>query len=461
MKRTHLCVPRSVSAFACLLAGVFAHAAAVTGTVSDKTTGKPSAGDTVVLVDVGAGMSEAATGTTDSKGHYSLQAPGMGPYLVRVTHQGAGYFIAAPAGNTPGDVTVYDVAAKVDGVSIDADMLLVEGASGSLRVQERFLIRNSSLPPKAQFSDKSFEIVLPPDADLDGASATRPGGLGTNTRLVPLSGKGHYTFNIPIQPDQGEKETMFEVQYHMPYKGKYNFSHSVSMNTDNLVVYVPKGMTFAAGSGADFGPTQEDPRVQTFIHKNTKPGQAVAFTVSGEGTMPRDQQQQRPAMGAAGAAMGAGAEQGAAAGGPGGGIGQPINTPDPLTRYKWWILSLLALLLVGGAIFMLRKQTPLLAGFPGGGKGDGFDADSFAAAPAARVQTQPMAAAQSYSSSASAQAAPRASSAPASNATLMSILKDELFAIESEKLAGTLSMSEYTEVKAGLEAVLKRALKRQ
>jgi len=463
MKSPHVCVPRSVSAFACLLAGVFAHAAAITGTVSDKTTGKPSAGDSVVLVDVGAGMSEAATATTDSKGHYSLQAPGMGPYLIRVNHQGAGYFIAAPSGNVPGDVTVYDVAPKVEGVSIDADMLLVEGASGSLRVQERYLIRNSSLPPKAQFSDKTFEITLPADAELDGASATRPGGLGTNTRLVPLSTKGHYTFNIPIQPDQGEKETMFEVQYHMPYKGKYTFSHGVPMNADNLVIYVPKGMTFAAGSGADFGPTQEDPRVQTFIHKNVKPGQAVAFTVSGEGSMPRDQQQQRPAMGAGGAmaGAGAGAEQGAASGGPGGGIGQPINTPDPLTRYKWWILSILALLLVGGAIFMLRKQTPLLAGFPGGAKADGFDADSFAAAPAARVQTQPLAPAQSYSSSASAQNAPRASSGPAGNATLMSILKDELFAIESEKLAGTLSMTEYTEVKAGLEAVLKRALKRQ
>ena len=45
-------------------------------------------------------------------------------------------------------MTVYDVAPKVEGVSIDADMMLVEGASGSLRVQERYLIRNSSLPGK-------------------------------------------------------------------------------------------------------------------------------------------------------------------------------------------------------------------------------------------------------------------------------------------------------------------------
>ncbi len=453
------CVPRSVLSIVCMLTGVFAQAATITGTVSDKTTGKPSSGDTVVLVDVGAGMSEAATATTDGKGHYSLQSPGTGAYLIRVNHQGANYFIAAPQGDVPGNVTVYDVAAKVDGVSIDADMLLVEGASGALRVQERYLIRNTSLPPKAQYSSNTFEIALPADAELDGASATRPGGMGTNTRLVPLGAKGHYTFNIPIQPDQGEKETMFEVQYHLPYKGKYTFTQHVPMPADNLVVYVPKGMSFSAGGGADFGPVPEDPRVQTFIHKNLKPGEAVAFTVSGEGSMPRDQQQQRPAMGgAAGGAMGAGADQSAASGGPGGGIGVPINTPDPLTRYKWWILSILALLLVGGAIFLLRKQTPLFAGFPGSAKNDSLDSDPFPSAPAARVQAPPT---QSYASPGVPQAASRVSPAPVGNAALLASLKDELFALESEKLAGTLSIADYNEAKAGLEAVLKRALKRQ
>jgi len=45
-----------------------------------------------------AGMGEVAKATTDTNGHYSLSEPGSGPYLVRVTHQGAGYFIAAPEG---------------------------------------------------------------------------------------------------------------------------------------------------------------------------------------------------------------------------------------------------------------------------------------------------------------------------------------------------------------------------
>jgi hypothetical protein len=35
-----------------------------------------------------------------------------------VTHQGAEYFIAAPQGGGTGDISVYDVAAKVEGVTI-------------------------------------------------------------------------------------------------------------------------------------------------------------------------------------------------------------------------------------------------------------------------------------------------------------------------------------------------------
>src|ERR1035438_575219 len=91
-----------------LLAGALAQATTVTGTVTNKTTGKPAAGDPVVLVDVQAGMGEVAHATTDANGRYSLVEPGSSPYLVRVTHQGSPYFIAAPQGNTPGNVTLHD-----------------------------------------------------------------------------------------------------------------------------------------------------------------------------------------------------------------------------------------------------------------------------------------------------------------------------------------------------------------
>src|SRR3954466_604857 len=116
MKISSRLISRSL-AFCFLLFAALAQAANVTGTVTNKTTDKPSSGDQVVLVDVQAGMADAATATTDSKGQYSLQLPAganSGAFLIRVTHQGASYFIAAPQSGTGGDVTVYDVSPKVD-----------------------------------------------------------------------------------------------------------------------------------------------------------------------------------------------------------------------------------------------------------------------------------------------------------------------------------------------------------
>ena len=49
----------------------------------------------------------------------------------------------------------------------------------------------------------------------------------------------------------------------------------------------------------------------------------------------------------------------------------------------------------------------------------------------------------------------------ARGSALLNVLKEEMFALESEKIAGTVAPEEYAEVKAALETVLKRALKRQ
>lgn len=417
-------------------------AASITGTVTNKTSNKPSSGDSVALIDVGAGMSEVATATTNGQGQYSIEAPGMGPYLIRVNHQGGTYFIAAPQGGASGDVTVYDVAAKVDGVSIDANMFLVEAAGGMLRIHERYLVRNTSLPPRAQFSDKTFEIVIPPGAEIDNASATRPGGLPTNTRLVPLREQGHYTFNIPIQPNQGEKETLFEVQYHLSYGGKYTLTLHPQMPAENVVVYLPQGIEFKGARGASFQSVQEDPKVQSYVAKNVHPGQAIEFSLSGEGQMPHEAQ--APAMGQS-MGMGGADSPSDSAGRPGGGIGEPINTPDPLSKYKWWILSFLTILLIAASAFFLRKREAVATG----------------------VEAHPLPASEPNPVPAFARAvAPRtapitvtALSEP-SNTTLLNLLKDEIFAIESERLAGKLSEEEYAPIKVGYDALLKRVLGR-
>jgi 5-hydroxyisourate hydrolase-like protein (transthyretin family) len=468
MKMSNYLISPGLAFALAMFAGAMAQAATVTGTVTDKTTGKPSAGDQVVLVDVQAGMSDAATATTNSKGEYTLQVPAggnAGAFLVRVTHQGASYFIAAPQGGAGGDVTVYDVSPKVDGVVVEADMLLFEGSAGELRVSERYEISNNSNPPKAQYGEKTFEIALPADAQLDSASATRPGGLGTTTRLIPLSQNGHYTFNVPIQPDQGQKKTRFEVQYHVSYSGKYTFKPTVVTAAENYVVYVPKSMSFGGASGADFQTANDDPRVITNIAKNVHPGQAIAFTLSGEGQMPRDAQQGMSPQAMMGGGAGA-PESSAPSSTPGGGIGNPIGTPDPLTRYKWWILGGLTLLLVIAAIYLLRNRGGSESGSLVPVTSAGPDPDSRplpaprSIAPVSEYTPLPPRRAPEPVS-AGAHYGPAATPAPSGGkAALLAILKDELFAIESERLSGTLSNEEYAEIKTGLEAVLKRALKK-
>jgi hypothetical protein len=417
MKMTRI-VFRTV-ALSLLLMGAWAQAQ-ITGTVTNKTTGKPAAGDTVVLVDVQAAMSVAARATTDSGGHYKLTKPGSSNYLVRVTHQGATYFIGAPEGGAAGDISVYDVAAKVDGVLIDEDVIgIVESVNGQLRVVERYAVHNASMPPRTQWSPRSFEVVLPEEAVVDGASAQRPGRMLTTIKLDPAGPKGHYAFNFPIQPDDGEKSTLFQIEYMLPYSGgKFTFHPQVTIPARTLWVMMPKSMSFAAGAGSTFISAPQDPGFQTYVAKNAVPGKALEFTIAGTGAIPRDEQQAQ-------GGQQAGTDQEASGPGakPGGGMANPINTPDPLTKYKWWILSVLALLLAAAAAFMLRKPAT----------GAVFDAAAVQAlaSPAAR------------------------------NAALLNALKEELFALESDKIAGKISPAEYTEQKAALETVLKRALKRQ
>jgi hypothetical protein len=420
----------SMFALSFLFASALGRAATVNGTVTDKTTGKPAGGDAVALVAPMMGMSEVGKTTTNGQGHYTLDLPGSVPYLIKVTHQGAEYFIPAPEGGGQGDIPVYDVAAKVSGVTVAERVCGVETENGGqLRVVERYDIHNSSSPPTTQWSKKSFEVILPGDATVGDVSAQRPGAgsLPTSVKLDPDGPKGHYSFNFPIQPDEGGKGTLFQIQYEVPYSdNSYTFHSVLTMPADTFWVVLPKSMTFAGGSGTSFQLSPQDQTVQTYLMRSAPAGKSIDYTVSGTGSFPREDQ------GAQGGGQADNGQGSAVGNQPGGGIGQPINTPDPLSKYKYWILAGLGLLLVVAAAFLLRKPAT-----------GGTTAPAGAGPSTAWVAYTPPAA------------------APASkNGALLNALKDELFALESEKIAGTLSPSEYSEQKAALETVLKRALKK-
>ncbi len=261
----------------------FALADSITGTVTNKTTNKPSVGDDVTLIRLEQGMQEQTHTKTDAKGNFKLDVPEQGLHLVRVTHDKANYFRPAPAGTESVEVDVYNAATKVSGITGEADMMRIEtDESGkNLRVVENFFVKNDSNPPMTQAGDRPFEFYLPQGAVLLGGAAMAPGGMQVQVTPVKLEEPNHFAFSFPLRPG----ESRFQISYTLPYPGKLTLAQRPSLATGAVLVMMPKSMTFTADPSVTYLPVTEDTTAQTFVVRDAGAGQSLGFTVSGEGAV--------------------------------------------------------------------------------------------------------------------------------------------------------------------------------
>lgn len=431
MKNSMTITSKQISKLVLFLLTLSACAAAqnVTGTVRNGTTGKPAAGVEVILLDLSQGMNESATTKADAQGKYSLPlSGGQAPHLVRVNFQGAGYFKMVPPGSTTADIDIYDSARKLDGITGTVRVIRTQTDGNTLQVLELYAVNNKSNPPRTVAGDNTFEIVLPEGAHLTGADAQGPNGQPITTSPTELKQKNHYAFSFPLRPG----ETRFQVSYHMPYSGDMTFAPQNLIPFDHFVAVLPPTMTFEAKNAAQFSPMPDQSGTIVQVATNVRPGQDVSFRVAGTGVMPDDQQQDQSS--ASGAAMGT---QG---GGPGGGLGRPIDAPDPLNQYRWWILGGLAIVMTGGAYLASTR-----AGVP-----------KVSAAAAAAIAAPPAISPAAIPPSAPSPSAPTADT----SSTLLEAMKEELFQLELERQRGQISPEEYAMNKAALDQTLQRALSR-
>lgn len=381
-----------------------------------------------MLIRLQQGMQESTRTKTDSRGRFTLDVPDDGIHLVRVTHDKANYFKPVQPGTQSIEMDVFNAAAKVKGVSEEADVMRIQTAPDGkqLKVVENFFLKNDSTPPMTQFSEKPFEFTLPDGAVVDGSAAMGPGGMAVQAAPVPLPEKGHYTFLFPIRPG----ETRFQVSYHVPYSGSFTFKPNPSLATDTVAIMMPKSMGFKAEASAPYSAVTDEVNAQTYVARTVAPGQPLSFTLSGAGELPRDTQNQAAGQQPSGADANANAQVDAN-GNPdqskfGGGMAKPLDedaSHDPWAKYKWWILSGLGLLLAVAAAILLRKPPA---------------AATVAYAPAASPLTP----------------------AVVPGASLQQALKEELFQLETDRLQNRISDAEYAELKRALDLILRRALSR-
>jgi len=430
-----------------LLLSALASAQTLTGTVKNATTGKPGAGDEVVLLSLGQGMEEAGRTTADAKGRFSFKLDnGQGPHLVRVIHQDVTYHRMAPPGTTSVEVEVYDVAKKVEGIEVVADIMRLQAAQGQLQVERTFAVQNNSKPPRTQMNEHNLEFYVPDGAQIGEGQAMTAGGQPVRSAPVPEgdNAKNRYAFVFPLRPG----ETRFNVVYTMPYTGSANIDPRSIYPLEHFVAMAPKTMTFEAAPGATYqvAPFPGQPDANVEVASNTQLGQPMAFKLTGQGTL------QTPSEDGGQSGQGASAQNESR---PGGGLGPPIDAPDPLQKYRWWILGgFAAALAIGGVIIASRQQKAnrlarASAGLSGMEQVDDFEVP---AASVPRVQrSAPSAAADEN----------RVQSATSRRSMLLEGLKDELFDLEVEHKQGRISQQEYEKTKAALDQTLQRALKRE
>jgi hypothetical protein len=407
-----------------LLAGS-ASAQTLTGTVTNGTTGKPAAGDEVVLLSLSDGMNESARTKSDAAGNFNFQLKEVGPHLVRVLHQGVNYF---PQGGpiTPNrsttSITVYDSAKKVEGVAANVHVMRLQAPNDkTLQVVELIAVKNDSKPPRSLAGDRTWEVYLPEGAQIEESAAQGPGGMPITAAPVPDDEhKGLYYFNFPLRPG----ESRFQILYRLPYTGEATLKPRVTGKLEHFALLMPKSMQFGAKVESNFAPMNDDTGASTMeVATNITPDKDLTFRVSGTGMLPDTQQQggDQQQAGAPGAQTGAR---------PGGGLGNPEGTPDPLDKYRWPLLAVCLGALVCGGVWIVSKHQ----GAP-------------AAVSVSAVSPAPVQAA----------VAPQHSSAPT---LLLQALKEELFHLEMDRQQGKLSESEYATAKVALDQTLARAISR-
>ncbi len=194
-------------------------------------------------------------------------------------------------------------------------------------------------------------------------------------------------------------------------------------------------MTFSPEDAKQFQAMTNQPGSNVQVSLHAQAGQDLSYAISGTGTVPDEQANGHvdgDAQGSGGAMGGATAE----ANRPGGGLGKPIDAPDGLAKYRWYILGALLTLLVGGGIWTHERSQA-------GGR---------------EPRRWPPFRCNRRRNTKRQLCRPRIRLAPAN--LLLAALKEELFELEVERQQGKLTPDEYEKARAALEQTLKRALAR-
>src|SRR5579884_678360 len=232
--------------------------AAVDGTVTNQTTGKPAANVEITLVQPGSqGMQTLGTAKTDAAGHFKVDATaGPGPQLIQASYKGATYNkMLTPGTPTSGvDVSVYEVSQKPAPVS--QDMILFQPSDTNITVNESIIYENKD----SVTYNSGVRFYLPPGAgNKVSVSITPPGGMPLTRPAGKAAQPNVMSVDYPVRPG----ETRFDLAYTLPASKPMIVSGKIVHAEGPTRLVVPNGVTL---TGDNLSPLGQEPQTKASIY---------------------------------------------------------------------------------------------------------------------------------------------------------------------------------------------------
>ena len=238
-----------------LLAG--GASAAITGTVINKTTGKPQAGATVALnklgQQLGIEMIDQAKSGADGSFTINQEISGGGvPYLIRTAYDGVTYNHMLPPGSQTTGLTieVYNASKQPGSAKVTKHMVLFQPSGGRMTVNETYLFENSGQTAWNDPGTGTLHFFLPPGAQGKmTAEVTGPGSMPIGAPFAKTAKPDIWQIDYPVKPG----ETRFDLAYEVPYEEGTPYEGKIVTKDENTYLIVPSGVNIAGEGLNDLG----------------------------------------------------------------------------------------------------------------------------------------------------------------------------------------------------------------
>jgi hypothetical protein len=315
-----------------------AASAAIDGTVTNRTTGKPQAGATVTLFKITQNGPESLESVkSDAEGKFHIGQTVQGPRLIETAYDGVTYNHMLPPGAPSSNVAleVYNSSKQPGEAKVSQHMLILEPGGTELSVSEGYIWQNSGKTTFNNPDGGTLRFYAPPQAKGIEVNCTAPQGMPIRRAPQPAGQPNVYMVDFPIKPG----ESTIELKYTMPFTSPGTFEGKSLYKGGPTSVIAPSGVQI---KGEGLESRGQEPRTKATIYQTT----AADYKLEIEGT------------GSLQSAQGADSDQG----------GPPIQFVLPKIYTKLtWILSLAFGILALGFVLLYRSG-PAAAPVKGPGK---------------------------------------------------------------------------------------------